>query len=265
MCELKHRNIVPFLGIANIPEHDGQVPICLITPWMDNGDMAHYLENHPDADRLPLLAGVADALAYMHNLAPIVVHGDVKVANILIDGEGNAVLADFGLSRRIDENLLKRNPSSAAHGTLEYVSPERIRPEDFGMDMFRAWAPPTDVFSFGMLIYESFLCEPPFCVTVCNQRVRSPGLKVLQLIGRGIRPAVPLAWEDMPLMDAVATLMQACWSHDPGNRPPMDVVRRRLLELSEIQRHNPIPLASGCGGPRPGGAEVGPSSKPSQL
>ncbi len=47
--QLRHNNILPFIGVDNVT-----IPgiYCLISPWMDNSTVLHYLENHPDADRL---------------------------------------------------------------------------------------------------------------------------------------------------------------------------------------------------------------------
>jgi len=283
MSKLRHPNIVPFLGIANVLLR-GFLPLCVITPWMHNGDMSGYLRSNRRANRLALLEGVARALAYMHNLEPVAVHGDVKAANVLIDAEGTALLADFGLARRIDEILINHNPSSSYDGTPGFISPERLCPEQFGMERQSGLAPPADVFSFGMLIYESFTGLLPFQQPAgSGAKLKVNHWEIARWIGEGLRPTIPEAWEHDPIKSAISEIMDDCWSHYPQDRPTMDTVVEQLQELQVLQSQSlglsqhpptyidppppwvqpagmfPIP---GSPQPPPGYHQAGPSLKP---
>ena len=83
--------------------------------------------------RLGLLLQVAQAVAHAH--ARLVVHGDLKPSNILVDAQGQAQLLDFGIARMMDPGPDDAAPSPAhtqAMGralTPDYASPEQIRGE----------------------------------------------------------------------------------------------------------------------------------------
>jgi len=69
---LVHPNIVSFLGVVN----SESLPLCMVSIWMQNGNMAKFLERNPRSNRLELLIDAAQGLLYLHRLG--IVHGDVK-------------------------------------------------------------------------------------------------------------------------------------------------------------------------------------------
>lgn len=50
---LSHPNIVPFLGVA-----DGPAPLSMVSEWMPNGDVRHYVKEHPEVDRIQLVCHI---------------------------------------------------------------------------------------------------------------------------------------------------------------------------------------------------------------
>ena len=110
-----HENILPLLGYTNLP------PVCLVYPLMVGGSLEDRVLRTDDAwrrlealghaklppplawwQRLRILRDTARALVYLHTPAPgkpRTLHADVKPANILLDANLDAHLADFGLAR----------------------------------------------------------------------------------------------------------------------------------------------------------------------
>ena len=98
---------------------------------------------------LDALEQVADALDAAHEAG--LIHRDVKPQNVLVDEDGTAYLADFGLSRRTQASA---TGTGQYLGTLDYVSPEQIQGKQLG--------PRTDQYAFAVVLYECLTGAVPF-------------------------------------------------------------------------------------------------------
>ena len=144
-----HVNLMPLLAFSAEPTHS----ICLVFPLMTGGNLEDRLLRHtasamrrlrmlasedvaPTAgpltwqQRLHVLLGAGRALAYLHETddvrgKPPILHRDVKAANVLLDGMGNAKLADAGLARLAPELQGDATHISSANicGTHGFVDP----------------------------------------------------------------------------------------------------------------------------------------------
>jgi serine/threonine protein kinase len=127
-----------------------------------------------------MIAGVARGLDHIHSHG--VVHRDVKPSNILIEENGVARLADFGLAR--DETATALTATDGFLGTPFYCSPEQIRgkPETVG--------PQSDIYSLGVTLYESLCLRVPFEGRSAEE--------IFHKILKGVPPAIRRLNSDVP-------------------------------------------------------------------
>jgi len=142
---LRHRNLVPLLGYCR---RKGE--LLLVYDYMPNGSLDKYLYDQPTvalnwSQRFRVIKGVASGLLYLHEeWEQVVVHRDVKASNVLLDGELNGRLGDFGLARLYDHGT---DPQTThVVGTLGYLAPEHARTGKATTS--------TDVFAFGAFLLE---------------------------------------------------------------------------------------------------------------
>ena len=111
-----------------------------------------------DRELLRIFVQVAEALAYAHRQHPPVVHRDIKPANVMVDRDGHAYLMDFGLAKQVRGRGRSKSltVSGAVLGTPAYMSPEQAEGK------IRQVRPASDVFSFGVMLYEAFCGRLPF-------------------------------------------------------------------------------------------------------
>ncbi|ONM06251.1 L-type lectin-domain containing receptor kinase V.9 [Zea mays] len=142
---LRHRNVVQLLGYCR---RKGE--LLLVYDYMPNGSLDRWLYDHGTPplrweQRLRAIRGVAAGLLYLHeDWEQVVIHRDIKASNVLLDGEMNARLGDFGLARLYERGAGPQ--STHVVGTMGYLAPELAHT--------RRVTPATDVFAFGSFVLE---------------------------------------------------------------------------------------------------------------
>ncbi|KAF5351554.1 hypothetical protein D9758_007247 [Tetrapyrgos nigripes] len=207
--QLDHPNVVPFLGLYFLGDDNRR--LCLLSPWMENGNVVQYLEAHAgrSINRVTLACDVANGLSYLHEMK--IVHGDLKGANILITDAARAVIADFGLSRVADSEVLRwtsLSSESRVGGTARWLAPECLLQ---GCSATYA----SDVYAFGCL----FTGHMPF------YQLSQDAAVILQVV-QGKRPALP---EDVQLSEGIWAIVEECWCQEASQRPLASVLPRRFL------------------------------------
>ncbi|KDQ50026.1 hypothetical protein JAAARDRAFT_63418 [Jaapia argillacea MUCL 33604] len=145
---LRHPNILEFYG------YNSSDPLFLVSA-LKQGDAHAFLRSNPDASRPKLLYETSLGLQHLHRHS--IIHGDVKALNILVDRRGTACLSDFGLSRvrELSTGSSGSNNKGGPKGSFRWMAPECMVGTILGTPM-------SDIYSFGMTIYEIFTGHPPF-------------------------------------------------------------------------------------------------------
>lgn len=147
---LDHPGIIPVYEAA---EEDGQLYYSMA--YLEGGNLSEYIresELAPNA-AATLTREIALAVAYAHSSG--VIHRDLKPANILLDGKGNPKVADFGLSRRINDTS-ELTATGQILGTPAYMPPEQAAGKQSEISVR------SDVYSLGAILYCLLCGRPPF-------------------------------------------------------------------------------------------------------
>jgi len=145
----------------------------------------------------------------------------------MIDQTGHARLADLGLLTIISDpgNLLSSS-SYIQGGTVRWMGPELIAPQDFGFKNGRP-TKSSDCYSLGMVIYETISGNIPFH--------EHTDLMVFVKVLRGERPS-----RGARFTESLWGMLEQCWASQPNNRPSIEDVLR-CLETCSILPEPPSP------------------------
>jgi WD40 repeat protein/DNA-binding CsgD family transcriptional regulator len=213
ITRLEHPHITPLHDFWR--DADGAY---LVMRYLRGGSLrdALYKEGAYDlASTSRLLDQIASALDFAHRNN--VIHRDIKPGNILLDEDGNAYLADFGIAKDlINVKNGHTNPDSVV-GSLDYISPEQARSE--------AVTPRTDIYSLGVTLYELITGEHPFKECSSVERLYKHLNEPL--------PAIAHLAEDM--RDTINEIIHRATAKNPDQRYP-DVLALALAFREAVGR-----------------------------
>ncbi|CAH2034166.1 unnamed protein product [Thlaspi arvense] len=233
LSRVRHRWMVNLIGYC--VDHRRKTKL-LVVEYMPNGTLHDHLHSPPLVSswnrRVKHALQIAIAVHALHSAETPVIHRDIKSSNILIDGEGNARLADFGLALigNVNDEHLKSTPPA---GTLGYLDPSYLAPADLTAK--------SDVFSFGVLLLEIIsgreaidLDFSPSCIVdwamplikrgefaaICDSRIRN-------------RPK-------SAVIRRLAVMAARCVRSTAEKRPDMSEVVECLNSVRKISQGNPV-------------------------
>ncbi|TFC82941.1 serine/threonine protein kinase [Cryobacterium sp. TMT1-21] len=197
-AEARHAALVNHEGIANVfdyGEEDGSA--FLVMELVPGEALSTILERDhvlPTDKVLDIVAQTAAALHAAH--AAGLVHRDIKPGNLLITPDGRVKITDFGIARIADQVPL--TATGQVMGTVQYLSPEQASG--------RSASPTTDIYSLGIVAYESLAGRRPFT-----------GESQVAIAMAQINEIAP----DLPetVSEPVRNLVISCLAKNPADRP----------------------------------------------
>ncbi|XP_057482202.1 proline-rich receptor-like protein kinase PERK7 [Actinidia eriantha] len=156
ISRVHHRHLVSLVGYCIA---DGQR--MLVYEFVPNNTLEHHLhgKDQPTMDwasRVRIALGSAKGLAYLHeDCHPKIIHRDIKAANILLDYNFEAMVADFGLAKPSSDT--NTHVSTRVMGTFGYLAPEYASSGKLSEK--------SDVFSFGVMLLELITGRRPVDLT----------------------------------------------------------------------------------------------------
>ncbi|CAN0184783.1 unnamed protein product, partial [Scytosiphon promiscuus] len=202
MIRLRSPNTVNVYGaVTSLPDR-----MVLVMELLVGGDLLTLLrksaESLPEERCRRIVEDICTGMAFLHSKNTI--HGDLKSANVLLDGDGRAKIADFGTSR------WSHHTNSTGLATYATKSSQSTQ-------MSIAWSAPevldsegstyqSDVYSFGIVVWEVFSRERPWAN-------KTRPTEILTAVLRGSRPSFRA---DAPA--DIVDMAKACWSGEPNER-----------------------------------------------
>ncbi|KAF5349249.1 hypothetical protein D9756_009405 [Leucocoprinus leucothites] len=218
--ELNHPNVLPFYGVFYLSDDPvGVRQVGIVTPWMQSLD--EFLAVDPEAPRLAI-AQIFDTLSglkYLHD--NLIVHGDLRAANVFVTASGTACLFNFTLREFPDDYPSQPNKK------VRWQAPELMNELENGDMPSPTYA--SDVYSVASVMYEILTGQMPF------HEVKRD-ISVVARVNRGIRPSKPPSPGPtlLELSDEIWQIMQECWVDSPSERPVVKQVLERLRQISPV-------------------------------
>ncbi len=165
----------------------------LVMDYIEGEDLQEILNREgaplPEAQVLPWIEQICDAIYYLHTQSPPIIHRDIKPANIKITPKGEAVLVDFGIAKIYDAQLKTTLGARA-------VTPGYSPPEQYGRGDTN---PRTDIYALGATFYTALTgAIPPDSIDILAKKepppepVRAFNLKATPVVEAAISRAMQL-------------------------------------------------------------------------
>ncbi|THH17820.1 hypothetical protein EW146_g3073 [Bondarzewia mesenterica] len=171
--DLQHEHIVQYLYSSADEEHFN-----IFLEYVPGGSVTALLRNY-GAFEEPLVRNfvrqILEGLDYVHERG--IVHRDIKGANVLVDNKGGIKISDFGISKKLEDNLMPGNRlhRPSLQGSVFWMAPEVVKQT--------AYTKKADIWSVGCLVVEMFTGEHPY--PQLNQ------MQAIFKIGSSAKPTIP--------------------------------------------------------------------------
>ncbi|HEV8268890.1 MAG TPA: protein kinase [Thermoanaerobaculia bacterium] len=260
VASLNHPNIVTIHEVGETGDDEPRLPKAvpfLVMEFVEGRPLGDVIEEGSllPEEAMRISAQILEGLAAAHQVG--LIHRDVKPGNIMITADGRVKILDFGLSKLIAEGaesaaVSRLTAEGMITGTVEYLSPEQA----LGKPLDKR----TDLFSFGIVLYEMLTRRYPFAGTTVTEKLAN------------IVTQPPRAWpETVDVPEPVKAIVARSLEKEPEKRyasasevlRDVDAVRRELWSVTTTLTTATVRPASGTSGtPRP---DAPVSGTPTQI
>ncbi|KAI1296629.1 Raf -like protein serine/threonine-protein kinase Raf [Halotydeus destructor] len=217
----RHVNILLFMGCVS---KAGQLTI--VTQWCEGSSLYKHL--HVSETKFDLLQLIdiarqtAQGMDYLH--AKNIIHRDLKSNNIFLHEDLTVKIGDFGLATvKTRWQAIQSGDAHQPTGSILWMAPEVIRMQTSSPYSFQS-----DVYAFGICLYELFSGELPYA-SINNKD------QILFMVGRGLlKPDLPRVRKSTP--KALMRLLEDGIQFEAASRP---LFRQILTSLEALQRSLP--------------------------
>uniref|UniRef100_A0A674CZP8 Discoidin domain-containing receptor 2 n=1 Tax=Salmo trutta TaxID=8032 RepID=A0A674CZP8_SALTR len=208
MSRLNDPNIIQLLCVCVSSD-----PLCMVTEYMDNGDLNMFLSQREMENLLHMSVQISSGMRYLASLN--FVHRDLATRNCLLDRRLTIKIADFGMSRNLYSSDYYRIQGRAVL-PIRWMAWESI--------LLGKFTTASDVWAFGVTLWEIFtLCkEQPYSLLSDEQVIENTG-EFFRNQGRQIFLFAPLLCPP-----SLFELMMRCWDRDIADRPTFEGLYQAL-------------------------------------
>jgi hypothetical protein len=214
--DLFHPHVMPLIGMVNPTNTAGPI---LLTPYSQSGSLEDVLDrvrrNDPppfwnDATKLRMIVSLVTGLNYLHNHG--IVHRELKPTDLIVESDGSLRICGYATSVLEEHRFTK----ATQVGGPSYMAPEIFDDEHDGQKLRD---PKTDIFSFGLIVYE-LLCGPkvfPSTMSAATIMRRAMSTRASD------RPVIPDS-----LHPILRELMSRSWIPTATKRPSFETLWKRM-------------------------------------
>ncbi len=217
LAKLHHPAIVAIHDFGQTSEGH----LYFVMEYVDGTDLRHVLKSTgltPD-QALEVTSQICDALQYAHQRG--VIHRDIKPANILLTSEGYIKLADFGLSRPVqEEDTGGLTMTNMAMGTPDYMSPEQRT----GHVDHR-----TDIYALGVTLYEMLTGNRPHGAFVPPSRKVQVDVRIDEVVLKALQEEPERRYSQVSELKTDLDIIRSTLPPPIVPATPAEPLRPRLL------------------------------------